>query len=231
MIPTSDHNEALAGDTLYSAFLNHEWREIVLPFIVAGMEKIAATIEDETERQTFEVRYGAMIDDFYNEDIVDGTPIGVIATFIGEIASIPPKYLLCNGATYAQADYPELAAILPSTFLSGSNFTVPALSGRFIRGAVADNVIGEIGGALNVTLTVANLPAHHHTVPAHSHTFLKGSAVASQNLRAALGNNAAQADQVTSTHPATDTSDTGGGLDFAIIPPYQRFLYIIKALP
>ena len=66
MIPTSEHNEALAGDVLYSAFLNHEWRTIVLPFIIDGLAKIAAGIEDETDRQAFEVRYGALIDDFYN---------------------------------------------------------------------------------------------------------------------------------------------------------------------
>jgi hypothetical protein len=70
LIPSSDHNEALSGDALYSAFLNHEWREIVLPFIIAGMAGIAASIEDETDRQEFEVRYGALIDDFYNEDTV-----------------------------------------------------------------------------------------------------------------------------------------------------------------
>lgn len=67
MIPTSEHNEALAGDSLYSAFLNHEWREVVIPIIVSGMEQIAETIEDETERQTFEVRYGALIDDLYGD--------------------------------------------------------------------------------------------------------------------------------------------------------------------
>ena len=70
MIPTTNHNEALAGDTLYSAFLNHEWRTIVMPFVIRGMAEIAAAIEDESERQDFEVRYGAMIDDFYNFELL-----------------------------------------------------------------------------------------------------------------------------------------------------------------
>ena len=65
MIPDSDHNETLAGDTLYSVSLNYQWRKIVIPFVISGMEQIAAAIEDETERQEFEARYGALIDDFY----------------------------------------------------------------------------------------------------------------------------------------------------------------------
>lgn len=66
MIPTSEHDEALAGDTLFSASLNYEWRRIVIPAIIARLDVIAATIDDETDRQDFELRCGALIDDLYN---------------------------------------------------------------------------------------------------------------------------------------------------------------------
>jgi len=135
VIPTSAHNEALSGDTLYSAFLNYQWREIVLPYIIRGMSEIAANIEDETERQDFEILYGAMLDDFYNEDAVDGLALGMIIAYAGSLASIPAKYLLCNGALRASTEYPELAAMLADEFIEGANFRVPNLTGRFIRGA------------------------------------------------------------------------------------------------
>lgn len=231
MIPNSNHNEALSGDVLYSAFLNYEWRQIVLPFIIAGMAKIAAGIEDESERQDFEVLYGAMIDDFYNEDIVDGIQIGMIVPWAGSLASIPAKYLLCNGALRNISEYPELAAVLADEFIEGDDFRVPHLTGRFLRGATADTDIGLMSGALSVTLSEANLPAHHHVVPAHSHTFLKASTVAGVNTRAAIGSNNAIADQATSQQPATNTSDIGSGTSFQILPLNQNIYYIIKALP
>jgi len=76
-IPTTEHNEALSGDTLYSAFLNYQWREIVMPYIISGMKELESTIEDETERQDFWVRYGAMIEDFYDEDVMLSQPLSV----------------------------------------------------------------------------------------------------------------------------------------------------------
>jgi microcystin-dependent protein len=217
MIPLSDHNEALAGDTLYSAFLNHEWREIVLPFIVAGMEKLAAGIEDETERQTFENRYGAMIDDFYNEDIVDGTPVGTIVAFIGLIADIPNKWLLCNGTAYLQADYPDLSAILKPAFKSGANFFTPNLAGHYLRGAVDDSDHSGESGANSTTLTIANLPAH-------SHTFVKGTGgTGTIATSSAEGRNESGAPQT--------TSSVGSGTSFSNEPLHYRFHWIIKALP
>lgn len=66
MIPDSEHDEALTGDTLFSASFNYEWRRIVIPAIIYRLDTLAATIEDETDRQEFEVRCGALIDDLYN---------------------------------------------------------------------------------------------------------------------------------------------------------------------
>jgi hypothetical protein len=69
MIPNSDHNQSLPGDILYSAFLNYEWRRIVVPCLLDSMKTIALSIADEAERITFENRYGMMIDDFYDAAI------------------------------------------------------------------------------------------------------------------------------------------------------------------
>ena len=164
-------------------------------------------------------------------EVVDGIALGMIVPFAGSLASIPAKYLLCNGALREISEYPELAAALADEFIEGDNFRVPHLTGRFLRGANNDADVGLMSGALSVTLTEANLPAHKHVVPAHSHSFLKAASVASQNLRVAIGSNATVADGATSTAPATDTSEVGSGTSFQILPLNQNIYYIIKALP
>jgi len=166
------------------------------------------------------------------ETVTDATPVGALMNFIGLAVDVPVKWLLCDGATYVGTDYPDLFAILPSALVSGGNFTLPALSGRFIRGAVDDSAVADIGGELNHTLTIAELPAHHHVVPAHDHTFSSfNNAGAGGSNVVASGSSGGAGTKTSSTEAATDTSDAGSGNSFGMLPPYQRFCFIIKALP
>lgn len=69
-----------------------------------------------------------------------GSPIGEIIAYMGKTA--PKNYLICNGATYNIADYPELSQHFIDNFGSanyfGGNgtttFKVPDLRGEFLRG-------------------------------------------------------------------------------------------------
>jgi microcystin-dependent protein len=220
-IPSSNHNEALAGDTLYSAFLNYEWRQIVLPYIVRGMEEIARTIEDESERQDFEVLYGAMIDDFYNEDTVDGTPLGTIVMFPSD--TIPDKWLWCNGQSLDEDDYPDLFALIGHTYGSAGAgfFNLPQTGFRFVLGIDNFSELGDFGGEINHTLTTAEIPAHNHVERTRG-----GAAGAIATTAGYLANAASPLTTSTST-----TADTGGGGAHNNMPPYRRLAYIIKALP
>ncbi|MCB0480830.1 MAG: tail fiber protein [Flavobacteriales bacterium] len=62
-------------------------------------------------------------------------PAGSIISFAGDTAQVPAGFLLCNGASLATASYSELfSAIGYAWGGSGSNFNLPDLRGRFLRG-------------------------------------------------------------------------------------------------
>lgn len=67
-------------------------------------------------------------------------PIGGIIMWSGSIATIPAGWALCDGS-----------------------YGTPDLRDRFIVGAGSSYVPGAIGGANQVALTAAEMPAHNHT--------------------------------------------------------------------
>lgn len=68
--------------------------------------------------------------------------------------------LVCDGSTYLRVDYPDLYAVLdPAYILDADNFVVPDLMDRF---ALGSDTTGIEGGLDEITLTVAQLPAHAH---------------------------------------------------------------------
>lgn len=82
--------------------------------------------------------------------------IGEVKQYFG--ATIPDKYLLCNGQEVAQADYPELYAVIGSLPVCQSNtdgmFKVPDLQGRFLQGANGNLGTVKEAGLPNITGSV-----------------------------------------------------------------------------
>tara|TARA_R110000868_G_scaffold275101_2_gene534798 strand:- start:527 stop:1411 length:885 start_codon:yes stop_codon:yes gene_type:complete len=83
-----------------------------------------------------------------------GTPTGIIAIWSGSVATIPIGWLLCDG----------------------TNGTLD-LRDKFIVGAGSTYAVGATGGVDTVTLSVAQMPSHTHTVAGttaadgiHTHT-------------------------------------------------------------
>ena len=96
---------------------------------------------------------------------------GMIQMFAG--TTEPAGWLFCDGTTYNVSDYPELAAVLGSTYGGdGENtFAVPDMRGRFPLGVSASHALATPGGAETVTLTAAQsgMRAHTHAVGSHYH--------------------------------------------------------------
>ena len=77
---------------------------------------------------------------------------GMIILWSGSTGSIPSGFVLCDG-----------------------NNSTPNLTDRFVVGAGAAYGVGASGGSSTVTLSIANLPSHNHTINNHTHSFTTGN--------------------------------------------------------
>lgn len=150
------------------------------------------------------------------------TPVGTLNPYAG--TSAPDGWLLCDGSDVAQATYPRLYALLGTTYGTASDatndFKLPDLRGRVAVGAdgsagrmASNDAAGNSGGEETHTLTVAEMPAHTHTMHGGSSGYWGQRWMSNSGF----GNH------------TDDTGSTGGGGAHNNMPPYQVVAnYIIK---
>lgn len=168
--------------------------------------------------------------------------------FLGEICIVPynfaPRdYAFTNGQIMSIAQNSALFALLGTTY--GGNgiqtFALPDTRGRVIVGAgqgpgTSNYVLGQMGGAENVTLTVNQMPAHTHS--AATTVTVKARGVSSEGnadnpagnawaakSRGALYSNAAPnvdmaAGAIEVSGVGTTIGNSGGNQPFSIMQPY-----------
>ena len=140
-----------------------------------------------------------IFDDFLESEF---QMVGQITAWVRDIA-MPFGWLPMTGQTLAQADYPELTAVVPSQWLSGSNLILPDMRTRFLAmsGATGEAAnLGNIGGSNAITLTTDELPAH-----VHDYVRRQNSAVATAG--------AVPVSAVTNSTVASDTAGSGEPFD------------------
>lgn len=164
----------------------------------------------------------------------DFSPVGTIVAF-ANYNSVPEKWLYCNGSLVAQSTYPELFDLIGTIYGAtvGSDFRLPELRQRMIFGALnaPSYEQGVFAGVEATALSISNLPAHSHEVPAHAHTFSTSLNNGTRQDRVARGDNTNVLTQSTFNQPATNTDNVGAGASFNIMNPHLCVGYIIKALP
>lgn len=154
-------------------------------------------------------------------------PSGMIVDFGG--AAAPSGWLLCDGASYLRATYPDLFAAIGTTYgaADGTHFNVPDLRGRVPVGYAAAGGHADVSTlGNNDGVAAANRRAkHRHT--AHAHT-VHGAQVdpGGGSAFGALQTAAGTGDQ------ATTTADGGSGNanDSLDAPAYIVLNKIIRAL-
>jgi len=82
----------------------------------------------------------------------------------------PVQWVFCQGQTMPINGYQAVFALIGTTYGGNgtTNFNLPDLRSRVPVGAGmspgnTNRVLGQVGGAENVTLTLAQMPAHNHT--------------------------------------------------------------------
>lgn len=145
-------------------------------------------------------------------------PTGLITPFGG--ASAPDGFLLCDGANVSRTTYADLFAVIGTNYGVGdgsSTFGLPNLKGRvpvgLDTGQTEFNTLGKSGGLKAVTLSIAQMPAHTHSVPIGG---------ANTNFVPQVGAG------IATTQNSTSTGSQGGGGAHENMPPFQVANYIVK---
>lgn len=122
-------------------------------------------------------------------------PIGAIMIWSGTENNVPEGWSICNG----------------------QNGTID-LRDKFVLAAGESHPVGETGGSEEVTLTVAQMPAHSHKIE----TFIYDSGTGTIKIKRAV-----QPDG-TATMPINAMSIAGSSQPHPNMPPYYTLLYIQK---
>jgi len=164
-----------------------------------------------------------------------GVPVGSIVEWPS--VTPPTGWLICAGQSLSRSAYPELFAVLGTTYgsASSSTFNLPDYRGRASAGLDVDSggyadrlttpnsrTLGATGGAQSVTLTTDQMPAHTHTVSgstnsagAHTHTLtVEDGQIITQpgagSLAAGTGSGVTGSAGA-HTHTLAGTADSAGG--------------------
>jgi microcystin-dependent protein len=155
--------------------------------------------------------------------------IGQIILFAGNFA--PRGWAFCNGQLYDIADNPALYAILGTTYGGDgrSKFALPDLRGRVpVHAGQGDGLsprhLGQRTGAETVTLTVPNLPEHHHEMLASASP--PDTSQATGNMLGAGAIFATLPDGAAALHSHT-IGNAGGCAPHDNMPPVLCLHYII----
>jgi microcystin-dependent protein len=156
-------------------------------------------------------------------------PVGSVQFWIGDTA--PAGWVLMNGQTLTNAEtiYPDLWAVVPAQFKSGSDIILPDCRGRVMVGRSSEaefNQVGATGGAKTVALTIPQLPSHGHGAGNLQATdsgslSMSGSASVSGDT----GNAGAHTHQILTDIRGDHGHGLGGGVGIAFVTGFSPSAY------
>lgn len=170
------------------------------------------------------------------QQVYSNTPIGTVLSFAG--LTPPNGYLLCDGATYAVADYQDLYDVIGNTYGGDAEyFNVPNLIDKFIQGSATSGTEKEAGlpqvnmtNARNVSGQNTTIYAKQGLLQNGQNGYGSGGSKSSLNATSVVGLNLQDNSSIGTTvedtlianNPIYGNSDT-------VQPPALTMTYIIKA--
>lgn len=163
--------------------------------------------------------------------------IGEMKMFVGTFA--PMYWEFCWGQQLPISTYNSLYAIIGTQFGGDgiTYFNLPDLRGRAPIGAgsgasgITPRIQGQKGGAESVTLTIADMPNHTHTVKCDTNSTgsaLKNTPINALPAKSSTTTNMYGADETGNPVMKTDMINaTGGSQDHDNMPPWGCINYII----
>jgi microcystin-dependent protein len=143
----------------------------------------------------------------------------------------PVNWAFCDGTIIPITQNETLFNLIGTTYGGDgvSTFALPDLRGRIPVHQGSGFVIGQFSGAENVTLSLAQLPQHTHTVQAASGT--AGSPVnspAGNFWSGWTGGQYAAAPNPANMSAAAIGNNSGGGLAHTNMPPFLAINFVIS---
>lgn len=214
--------------TILFTYPNVDWFKWAILGAIRQMTLEGNWTEQGDAGSSFAVEESEIMIEGYKVMNFNPFPVGMIVPWGASAA--PDGYLLCDGGSYAIADYPELYAVIGTNFGgTGSDFNAPSLINRVVVGAGDIYSDGDTGGEAEVFLDIASMPNHSHNDLGHTHTV---STVIGLPAQAGVGFTANQTIPLVPSNTGIGFAaidSTGGSGAHDNMQPYQAVTYIIYA--
>jgi microcystin-dependent protein len=223
-------------------------------FLKVETKEVGGTFFEISNAELLSVPYAKVA-----ENVVNGVPAGSLMPFAGPAGKVPDGYLVCDGRSVAVADYPALYEAIGDAWGGdgGTNFRLPDLQGRFLRGAnngtgndpdasgrtslytggnTGDNVgtyqTGEVGPHNHPagSLSTNTAGSHSHNVTVDRATGVGGGSSGGDAVwqNDDAGGSYTRSTQSAGNHSHTVTGSTGNSTGSETRPINAAVTYIIK---